>query len=152
MAMTIRRDPLGVLMPEGGWRAGFDVVVSGHTHVPRLERHASSGVLMLNPGSCGPKRFSLPRQCAVALLFEAAEPRFLRIDLAPLASGQEPAIDVWLPERMIGSDNDRPRFPPGGERHGKKPTRNTRIIAAEASRSTPSSRKRCRGASRNAEV
>ena len=38
--------------------AGFHVVVSGHSHKPaRLER---SGVLYLNPGSAGPRRFHLP--------------------------------------------------------------------------------------------
>lgn len=36
----------------------FHVVVSGHSHVPsRDERH---GVIYLNPGSAGPRRFSLP--------------------------------------------------------------------------------------------
>lgn len=38
--------------------AGFSVVVSGHTHRPRAERRA--GVLYLNPGSAGPRRFKLP--------------------------------------------------------------------------------------------
>lgn len=38
--------------------AGFQIVISGHTHRPtRLER---SGVLYLNPGSAGPRRFTLP--------------------------------------------------------------------------------------------
>jgi putative phosphoesterase len=38
--------------------AGFRVVVSGHSHQPRIEeRH---GVLYVNPGSCGPRRFKLP--------------------------------------------------------------------------------------------
>jgi uncharacterized protein len=38
--------------------AGFQVVVSGHSHKPaRAER---SGVLYLNPGSAGPRRFHLP--------------------------------------------------------------------------------------------
>lgn len=38
--------------------AGFAVVISGHTHRPEAEeRH---GVLYLNPGSAGPRRFSLP--------------------------------------------------------------------------------------------
>jgi putative phosphoesterase len=36
-----------------------DVVVFGHTHKPLLEQHGS--VLYFNPGSAGPKRFSLPR-------------------------------------------------------------------------------------------
>lgn len=38
--------------------AGFDAVISGHSHVPKIERRA--GVLYLNPGSCGPRRFRLP--------------------------------------------------------------------------------------------
>ena len=38
--------------------AGFDVVVSGHSHKPgRSERN---GVVYINPGSAGPRRFSLP--------------------------------------------------------------------------------------------
>ena len=38
--------------------AGFRVVISGHSHVPRQE--ARDGVLYFNPGSAGPKRFNLP--------------------------------------------------------------------------------------------
>ncbi len=38
--------------------AGFDAVISGHTHKPLVERR--EGVLFLNPGSAGPKRFNLP--------------------------------------------------------------------------------------------
>ncbi|GGJ22672.1 metallophosphoesterase family protein [Deinococcus roseus] len=38
--------------------AGFDVVISGHTHIPIAEKEG--GVLFLNPGSVGPKRFNLP--------------------------------------------------------------------------------------------
>jgi uncharacterized protein len=38
--------------------SGFQVVVSGHSHKPsRTER---DGVLYLNPGSAGPRRFRLP--------------------------------------------------------------------------------------------
>jgi putative phosphoesterase len=38
--------------------AGFQVVVSGHSHKPSVEER--KGVLYLNPGSAGPRRFSLP--------------------------------------------------------------------------------------------
>jgi putative phosphoesterase len=38
--------------------AGVQVVVSGHTHQPRFEER--SGVLYVNPGSSGPRRFRLP--------------------------------------------------------------------------------------------
>jgi predicted phosphodiesterase len=38
--------------------AGFRVVVSGHSHRPRIEER--EGVLYANPGSGGPRRFKLP--------------------------------------------------------------------------------------------
>ncbi len=38
--------------------AGFQAVVSGHTHRPGFERR--NGVLYVNPGSAGPRRFTLP--------------------------------------------------------------------------------------------
>jgi putative phosphoesterase len=38
--------------------AGFAVVVSGHSHMPRQELR--NGVLYFNPGSAGPRRFKLP--------------------------------------------------------------------------------------------
>jgi putative phosphoesterase len=50
--------------------AGFRIVVSGHSHQPgKSERE---GVLYINPGSAGPRRFQLP--VTVALL---------RLDLRP---------------------------------------------------------------------
>ena len=38
--------------------AGFAVVISGHSHKPVAD--VRDGVLYLNPGSAGPRRFSLP--------------------------------------------------------------------------------------------
>jgi putative phosphoesterase len=38
--------------------AGIDVVVSGHSHRPKIE--TVGGVLYFNPGSAGPRRFTLP--------------------------------------------------------------------------------------------
>jgi hypothetical protein len=38
--------------------AGFAAVISGHTHRPHAQRR--SDVLYLNPGSAGPRRFTLP--------------------------------------------------------------------------------------------
>ena len=37
---------------------GIDVVVSGHSHVPKID--TADGVLYLNPGSAGRRRFGLP--------------------------------------------------------------------------------------------
>jgi uncharacterized protein len=44
-------------------REGLDAVVSGHSHRPKMDWR--SGVLYLNPGSAGPKRFALPRSVVV---------------------------------------------------------------------------------------
>jgi len=38
--------------------AGFAAVISGHSHQPRVDER--DGVLYLNPGSAGPRRFKLP--------------------------------------------------------------------------------------------
>jgi len=38
--------------------AGFDVVVSGHSHRPEIKY--IEDVLYINPGSAGPRRFTLP--------------------------------------------------------------------------------------------
>jgi putative phosphoesterase len=38
--------------------AGFHIVISGHSHKPARTEHG--GVLFLNPGSAGPRRFQLP--------------------------------------------------------------------------------------------
>ncbi|TXH18290.1 MAG: metallophosphoesterase [Gammaproteobacteria bacterium] len=38
--------------------AGFDAIVSGHSHVPKID--TVGGILYLNPGSAGPRRFKLP--------------------------------------------------------------------------------------------
>ena len=44
--------------------SGVSAVISGHTHEPVIQNR--KGVLFLNPGSAGPKRFTLP--VSVALL------------------------------------------------------------------------------------
>ncbi len=38
--------------------AGFQVVVTGHSHKPGIAER--NGVLFVNPGSAGPRRFNLP--------------------------------------------------------------------------------------------
>jgi putative phosphoesterase len=44
--------------------AGFQIIVSGHSH--KASREERNGILFLNPGSAGPRRFDLP--ITVALL------------------------------------------------------------------------------------
>ena len=38
--------------------AEFAAVISGHSHIPKIDH--KDGVLYLNPGSAGPRRFKLP--------------------------------------------------------------------------------------------
>jgi putative phosphoesterase len=46
--------------------AGIDVIVSGHSHVPKIE--TVGGVLYLNPGSAGQRRFKLPITLATLVI------------------------------------------------------------------------------------
>ena len=50
--------------------AEIGVVVSGHSHKPAMERR--KGVLFLNPGSAGPRRFSLPITVAIVTVENGA--------------------------------------------------------------------------------
>ncbi len=45
--------------------AGFNAVISGHSHLPKIEER--NGVLFLNPGSAGPRRFKYP--VSIAFLY-----------------------------------------------------------------------------------
>jgi putative phosphoesterase len=62
--------------------AGVDVIVSGHSHRPHLETRA--GVTRINPGSAGPRRFSLPIGVA-ELIVDAGRvaPRLVTLECAP---------------------------------------------------------------------
>ena len=55
--------------------AGVDVVVSGHSHRPKVEWR--DGVLYVNPGSAGPARFKLP--ISVALMQVAGKEATARV-------------------------------------------------------------------------
>jgi uncharacterized protein len=59
--------------------AGFHAVVSGHSHKPA--QFEKSGVLYVNPGSAGPRRFRLP--ISVARLHTRSEP--WKVDFIELA-------------------------------------------------------------------
>jgi len=61
--------------------AGIDAIVSGHSHRPKVE--TVDGVIYLNPGSAGPRRFSLPIALAtVELAGDAIRPSILDISRA----------------------------------------------------------------------
>jgi len=60
--------------------AGFAAVIFGHSHKPSIETRA--GVLWLNPGSAGPRRFDLPVSLARVRVTESG----LRPELVTLVA------------------------------------------------------------------
>jgi uncharacterized protein len=46
--------------------SGIDVIISGHSHHPKIE--TKNGILYVNPGSAGPRRFNLPIALAILML------------------------------------------------------------------------------------
>ncbi len=59
--------------------AGFRAVISGHSHRPSLRRR--NGVLFLNPGSAGPRRFRLPVSAAILRVEgDTLEPTFIELE------------------------------------------------------------------------
>ena len=61
--------------------AGFQVVVCGHSHKPLSEMR--DGVLYVNPGSAGPRRFKLPVSVAeLVIVGGLVEARLVQLDIA----------------------------------------------------------------------
>jgi len=82
--------------------AGFSVVVSGHSHRPSVVRR--DGILYLNPGSAGPRRFTLP--ITVATL--SVSGRRIRARIVEL--------DGALTRSAAGASRGTPRRPRGSPR------------------------------------
>jgi putative phosphoesterase len=60
--------------------AGFHAVVYGHSHKPLVEE--KHGVLFINPGSAGPRRFRLPVSTAQLLISGTAiVPRLMTLEV-----------------------------------------------------------------------
>ena len=59
--------------------AGVHVVVSGHSHKPLVEQR--EGVLYVNPGSAGPRRFNLPISVAeLTITGQAVSARIVNLE------------------------------------------------------------------------
>lgn len=67
--------------------AGIRVIVSGHSHRPHIEER--SGILHLNPGSAGPRRFKLPISLSILDIDHGrVTARIIELDVA--ASRRQP--------------------------------------------------------------
>jgi putative phosphoesterase len=61
--------------------AGFQVVVCGHSHKPLIEER--DGVLYVNPGSAGPRRFKLPISIGeLVIIGNSVKARLVELEVA----------------------------------------------------------------------
>ena len=64
----------------------YDVIIYGHSH--KYEERYSGRQLMLNPGSCGPKRFTLPVTMALMKIADDGTYQVERIELEENNTGK----------------------------------------------------------------
>lgn len=74
---------------------GFGLAVCGHTH--QYEAKSLSGTLLLNPGSCGPRRFRLPVTLALAELSDGQ----IAVTRVDLTRSQPPAVNPGDMRRIV---------------------------------------------------
>lgn len=96
---------------------GYDLIVVGHSH--QYEERMIGRALLLNPGSCGPRRFHQPITLATA---EIADGRIAvtRVDIAPTeAAPKVSAPDVRQQIEAVIRETDKGRSPAEiARRHG----------------------------------
>ncbi len=72
--------------------AGFAAVIYGHSHHPHTEQR--DGVLLLNPGSAGPRRFALPVSLAIMKVSRGSlETEFIDLATSREQRAAEPPLD-----------------------------------------------------------
>ncbi len=81
--------PGSPLMRRALARGPCQIVLHGHSHAPRVELR--DGILYVNPGSAGPRRFRLPRTAGIL----AVSRRRVRVSLFDLA--HQPPIPFGRP-------------------------------------------------------
>ena len=84
-----------------------DVVVYGHSH--KYEEKYINGVLMINPGSCGPRRFTQPITYAVLEMGDDRSLNVKKIEISPVQKGGSTVNNTGdsMEERMKGRDMKR---------------------------------------------
>lgn len=86
----------------------YDLAVYGHSH--KYEERKEGNCLYLNPGSCGPRRFSQPVTMAVVEVEEeTGELRVIRKDIVQTGGAEESAETVFSEDklRLILRDIDK---------------------------------------------
>jgi uncharacterized protein len=80
-------------VPKPPEQLGADVVICGHSHKPCVEQR--SGTLLLNPGSAGPRRFTLP----IAIARLRVGPSGPRAEIVELDVSARPTASPRRPRR-----------------------------------------------------
>ena len=98
-----------------GDTSGYDLVITGHSH--KYEEKETENCFFLNPGSCGPRRFSQPVTLAVLEVEESGEfcviKQDIRQDKEP--SGKAKTPEAVFSEKTLGAilrDVDRGKSVP----------------------------------------
>ena len=88
---------------------GYDLVVYGHSHQYSEQRQGHT--LLLNPGSCGPRRFHQPITLAIAEITDG-EITVTRIDIAPTTAAPQMSFpDVKRQIETVMRETDKGRSP-----------------------------------------
>ena len=85
-----------------------DIVIYGHSH--KYEEKYKDGTLMLNPGSCGPRRFTQPITYAVLEVEDDRSFRIDKIEVPHAANGVSAASAEQMPEKESIKGRDMKRI------------------------------------------
>ncbi len=86
--------------------AGYDLVIYGHSHKYEERREAC---FFLNPGSCGPRRFSLPVTLAVVEVEDDGTFRIVKKDIVNVPDGKNVEIGTEKTLALLLRDVDKGR-------------------------------------------
>ena len=87
-----------------GDTAGYDLVITGHSH--KYEEKETENCFFLNPGSCGPRRFSQPVTMAVVEVEEeSGKFRVIKQDIRQdeMPTGKEKTPETAFSEKTLGA-------------------------------------------------
>ena len=108
---------------------GVDVVICGHTH--RYDDHEEQGIRFLNPGSCGPRRFTQPITMMTMTIGEGRyEITKVEIPRGPSKSMVEhiPGDMPMIVNRVVRDIKKKKTVPEIAERNGISPELAEKIV------------------------
>lgn len=77
----------------------YDLIIFGHSH--KYEEKHVDGMVWLNPGSCGPRRFRLPITMAMLYIEDNGKFQIERIDIATPDSKAAPETSVDIVKKHL---------------------------------------------------